>query len=456
MDRWLNNVNVVRVAAVLLGILLWLVIRLNQEQIIPGQTNPVFQTDTIVDAVVTTMGLDEGQYHLMSIEPDEVDIIVEGTSTALNRIPTSQYSIIADLTGLADGTHQVKLIAQDFPTGVDVRLEPDTVKVNIEKMETKQFDVFIDMTGMPEDGLKAGVPVANPARVHATVPSGRLDDIHSIRGKIDVQGAADNVVREVRLEAYDASGRLLEGVAISPSIVSVEVPIHPPFRSVPLQISYTGNPPVGLSVATVSQDTQFVTIYGQQETIDAIDFYEGVVIDLSALTGDSTTSVAIPLMNQVTNVEPGEVQVTIDLEPTTQRTFSEVPIRLFGDSGEYELEMIEPETGVISLTVEGAPVLVNSLTAGDVQVILDVSNITPGNYVLPLRVTLPRFVHLAAADELRASIHVIDPDVEPVSEDGDIEGEEPLEGVVSDMGDGSARERIAGAGPSNDRSHSHS
>ena len=36
VDRWLNNVNVVRVVAVLIGILLWLVIRFNYEQITPG------------------------------------------------------------------------------------------------------------------------------------------------------------------------------------------------------------------------------------------------------------------------------------------------------------------------------------------------------------------------------------------------------------------------------------
>ena len=422
MDKWLNNVNVVRVAAVLLGILLWIVIRLNNEQITPGQMNPALQTDTIVDAKVTTKGLDENQYFLKSIEPGEVDIVVEGSSSALNRIPTSKYSIVADLSGLTDGTHVVPLIAQDFPRGVTVGLNPETVTVTIEKMETKQFDVQIDVTGTPQAGLKTGVPVSNPSRVHATAPASRLLEIHSIRGTLDVGGASDTVMREVRLEAYNAAGQPMQGVTISPSIVSVEVPIHPPFRSVPLQISFEGEPPAGWSVAQVSQDVHFVTIYGAQEAIDQIDFYEGVVVDLSALREDAKLSIPLPLMSGLTNVEPGNVQVTVDLEPTTRRTFSEVPIRMFGNSGVYDIELTAPESGVISLTVEGAPSVVNSLTAGDVQVILDVSHITPGNYVLPLRVTLPRFVKLAAADELRASIQVMDRSSLPTAGDG---GEEP-------------------------------
>src|SRR5690606_32142567 len=180
-----------------------------------------------------------------------------------------------------------------------VTLQPDTVSITIERMEMKQFDVIIELTGQPEDGLQAGVPVANPSRVHATVPTGRLHEVHSIRGKIDVQGATDTVVREVKLEAYDSNGRLLPDVTVNPSIVSVEVPINPPFRSVPLQIGFTGNPPAGLSVVEFVQDTSFITIYGPQEVIDAIDFYEGVLVDLSTLTGDSTVSVEIPLLDQL-------------------------------------------------------------------------------------------------------------------------------------------------------------
>lgn len=406
MDRLLNNTNFVRVVALLLGVLLWLVVRLNYEQINVRPNNPVLQTDTIVDAKVTPVGLDTEQYYLSSIEPEGVDVHVQGTSSALNRIPNSQYAIIADLTGLTEGIHEVELTALNFPRGVEVTLDPDVVTVTIERMETKQFDVIIELIGTPAEGLKAGVPVANPSRVHATVPASRLDAIHSIRGKIDIHGAAETIVREVKLEAYDASGKLLEDVAISPSIVSVEVPITPPIRSVPLQVSYIGRPPQGLSVAGVSQDVEFVTITGPQEVIDAIDFYEGVVVDLSRITADQTLTLKIPLMNQITSVEPGEVRVTIDVEPTVQRTFEAVPIRLFGEQGDYEIAITSPESGTISLTVEGAEALVNRLTAGDVQVILDVSNIAPGSYVLPLRVNLPRFIELAAADELRVSVTV--------------------------------------------------
>ncbi len=76
--------------------------------------------------------------------------------------------------------------------------------------------------------------------------------------------------------------------------------------------------------------------------------------------------------------------VTIDVEPTVQRTFREVPIRMFGETEDTEIELTTPENGTVSITVGGAARLVNRLTAGDVQVILDVSNITPGSYVLPL------------------------------------------------------------------------
>ena len=450
MDKWFNNVNVVRVAALLLGILLWLVVKLNYEQTTTTQNNPMFQTDTIADAKVTIAGLDTDQFYLASITPDEVDIIVEGTTSALNRIPSSQYAIIADVSGYTEGTHQVPLIAQNFPTGVDVKLNPDTVTVTIERMDTKQFDVSIELTGTPQEGLKAGVPVASPSRVHVTVPSSQLVQVASIRGYLDIEGASETVVREVKLEAYNASGQKLEGVAISPSIVSVEVPITPPIRSVPLQVSFTGAPPAGLSVASVSQNVSFVTISGPQEMIDAIEFYEGVIVDLSKLTGDSTVTVELPLKTGITSVEPSEVQVSIDLEPTVQRTFNSVPIRLFGQNEAYEIELVDPASGVVSLTVQGAAALVNSLTAGDVQVILDVSNVAPGSFVLPLRVNLPKFVELATGDLLRASVVVTVPADETSGSGGDgggSESEQPTNDDASTDTDDSAAETADASSP---------
>ena len=139
----------------------------------------------------------------------------------------------------------------------------------------------------------------------------------------------------MKLEAYDSNGQLLNGVTISPSIVSVEVPITPPLRSVPLQVNLTGRLPGGLSVADVSTDIDYITIYGPQEVIDEIDFYEGLTVDLSTITEDTTLTLEVPLNHQITNVEPSEVVVTIDVEPTVQRTFREVPIRMFGEYGRY-------------------------------------------------------------------------------------------------------------------------
>lgn len=454
VDRWLNNVNVVRVVAVLIGILLWLVIRLNYDQITPGGNNPIFQSDTIVDAKVTVRNLDEEQYYLSSLTPEAVNILVEGPTSALNRIPSSEYAIVADLSGLAEGTHEVTLIAENFPYGVSVMLEPSTVSVTIERMETKQFDVVIETIGTPAEGLRAGVPVVNPARVHATVPEGRLNDIQSIRGQVNIQGATDTITREVKLEAYDSNGQLMNGVTISPSIVSVEVPITPPLRSVPLQVNLTGRLPGGLSVADVSTDIDYITIYGPQEVIDRIDFYEGLTVDLSTITEDTTLTLEVPLNHQITNVEPSEVVVTIDVEPTVQRTFREVPIRMFGETEDTEIELTSPENGTISITVGGAAQLVNRLSAGDVQVILDVSNITPGSYVLPLRVTLPKYISLIAADELRASVTVTEaseetssqpPDRDELPADESDQGAEsggdnsnPESGSESEEGDGPA------------------
>jgi hypothetical protein len=93
---------------------------------------------------------------------------------------------------------------------------------------------------------------------------------------------------------------------------------------------------------------------------------------------------------------------------------------------------------------------VNSLTAGDVQVILDVSNVAPGSFVLPLRVNLPKFVELATGDLLRASVVVTVPADETSGSGGDgggSESEQPTNDDASTDTDDSAAETADASSP---------
>ncbi len=67
MDQWLRNTNVVKVVALVIGILLWAVVRMDGSSI-PGSTGTGTVEETIGNVAVTPK-YNEDQFFLLRISP---------------------------------------------------------------------------------------------------------------------------------------------------------------------------------------------------------------------------------------------------------------------------------------------------------------------------------------------------------------------------------------------------
>lgn len=407
MDQWLRNTNVVKVVALIIGILLWAVVHMDDSSV-TGTGGTGVREEQISNVSVTPK-YDSSQFYVESIDPAQVVLTISGKDSILRKaMSTSNYSVELDLTKVGKGEHILPLTPVGFPSNVTVKVSPPNAKVIIDEKSNKQMPVTVNVTGIPAVGLKAGQPIVKPNKVTVTVPSGSIEDIESVRADVNVEKAQSPVSSKARLVAYDKNGKVMEMAAINPAVVEVEVPITSPFTTVPLQLKLVGEPPRGFSVASFQQNTDKVTVYGPQDVLNRMEYYEGPSVNLADLKEEKEYTIAldIPLRNKVTQLDPAKVEVKINIVPSVTKTLEQIPLSIVGQNDGFDTKVVLPENGKLNLVVEGAPVLLDKVKAQDVQAILDVSNLPPGRHELPVTFNLPTFIKKGPQQDFKATVEI--------------------------------------------------
>ncbi|MGQ7884404.1 CdaR family protein [Paenibacillus sp. WC2504] len=404
MDKWLRNTNVVRIVALVISILLWVVVHMEETNI--SGSSPLRQREETINNVAITTKYDETHYHISSMSPANVQIILSGKESAVKKVTASNtYQIELDLTQVGKGDHQLALKPVGFPTDVEVQIIPRTVHVIIEELQMKEVPVVINVKGTPSAGLKAGQPIVKPNKVYITAQTSKLEQIENVRGEVSVDKAQSAVTKQVKLQAFDKEGKEVT-VNMNPPVVDVEVPITSPFQTIPLQLKISGEPPKGFAISMVTQSPDKVTVYGTQDVVDRMEFYQGPQLNIQDQKETKEYSLDIPLRNKVTQLDPAKVTVKVEIVPSITRALENVPITIIGANENYVTKVTTPESAQLNITVEGAPTIIDQLKVQDVQAILDVSNLPPGKHELKVTLNLPTYVKLGLPQDVKATVEI--------------------------------------------------
>src|SRR5690554_5108935 len=118
MDKFLGNLTVVRIIALILALLLWVVVHLDQ-QVVQVPTTSAIQTRSISDVEIAISGLNTDQLHLQSIDPLNVNIVLRGRESAINQVSNHDGQVHADLSNITEGVHVIRLEAVGYSQGAE-------------------------------------------------------------------------------------------------------------------------------------------------------------------------------------------------------------------------------------------------------------------------------------------------------------------------------------------------
>lgn len=316
-----------------------------------------------------------------------VRVKLRAPQASWDQLRMESFRVSANLARLNVGEHRVPIQAQvTDPRVTVVTIEPAETKVRLEQVKARTLTVKSDVLDVPPVGFTFRPPTVTPPQVVVSGAAVLVDQVAEVSADIYLRGAKATVEREVLLQARDAQDNVVSGLTISPTVVVVKVPVEQRvgYKDVSIKTVTKGAPAAGYWVSNIVVNPSTVTIIGNPEILTRIPgFVETVPLDVTNATGDLSKRAALSLPEGVSVLNPEGVSVQISVTPLLGGQTIRRKI-ILQNLKRGQTATISPES--VEVILSGPLPSLQSLSADDVQVVVDVAGLTAGVHQLKPRV----------------------------------------------------------------------
>ncbi|MBA7610770.1 CdaA regulatory protein CdaR [subsurface metagenome] len=363
LKNWfLKNIDI-KLLSLFLAIILWLYIASGE--------NPM--VENFVDTSLTPANLNEDL--ALKEFPTNISVGIKGPKNIINNISSHQISGIVNFSEISkEGLYKLKVeVAAPKRTQI-TRIIPSEIKVEVERILTKEVEVMYSLIGIPEKGYSlADEPQFNPSKVKIIGAQSVLENVKQTICAIDISGIKEDLNRKIKVKAVDVNGNEVKEVKVEPDIVEVSISMTRgyPEKRLTVKPKIVGKPAPGYYISEILSSPNEIKIFGNYSKISNIEFLETIPIDVSRIT--NTLSVKVPpALEEGLNIVEGEVElikVTIQVkEVIIQKILKNISVIPQNLSPFVSCE-IKPE--VVDITVEGKNILVDKLKTEDIKAFVE-------------------------------------------------------------------------------------
>ena len=302
---------------------------------------------------------------------------------------------ILDLSGLAAGEHTVNLQVQVDPDARPTQIvltNPNSVTIDLESLKSKPLSINLSLTGQPAAGYQAGEATVTERQVTISGPESLVEQAVAARVAIDLDGVRESIANEpVPVQIIDAKSEVVKGLTVNPEAVKANVPVSQQsgYRDLAVRVVVNGQQAPGYRLEKISVFPLVVTVVSKDPAL--VNSLPGVVdtqpLDLQDAKEDISTRLALDLPEGVTLIGPQTVQVQVSITPIQNSIkLSNLSIKVIGIADGLAAHTF-PET--VEVFISGPVPVLETLTAQDVTVTVDVTGLGPGNYQLEPKVDTP-------------------------------------------------------------------
>ena len=363
LKNWfLKNIDI-KLLSLFLAIIIWLYIA--------GGENPM--VENFIDISLTQTNL--GEDLVIKEFPTNVSVGIRGPKNIINNISSHQINGIVNFSEIIkEGLYKLKVeVAPPKKTQI-TRIIPSEIKVEVEKVLTKEVEVEYSLIGVPGKGYSlTDEPHFNPSKVKIIGAQSVLENIKQIICAIDISGIKEDLSRKIKVKAVDVNGNEVKEVKIEPDIVEVSISLTRgyPEKQLTVKPKIIGKPAPGYYISEILSNPDEIKIFGNYSKISNIEFLETIPIDVSGIT--KTLSVKVPpALEEGLNVVEGEVElieVIIQVKEVIiqkiLKNISVVPQNL----SPFVFCEIKPE--VVDITIEGKNVLIDKLKIENIKAFVE-------------------------------------------------------------------------------------
>lgn len=406
-ENWLSRTNTLLFISLVLAILIFIVI----DQRILTYSESSAEVLTIDQVKVE---YDEDNYVVEGI-PESVDITLIGNKADLyiaKQSPTNE--VVIDLWGLKPGTHKVDIKYDQLSGNIRYSVNPSVATVVIYEKVSATKTLSVDL--LNQDSLDARYIIdevnATTDSVVVQGASYKVEQVATVKTLVDINSLPDfelgeRIVVSAPLRAYDEAGNVVD-VEISPARVDVELLIDSPSKQVPIQVIPTGSVVYNMGISNLivnNNENTMVTLYGPSEVLSTIE-YLPVNINVDGLSEDTQFRVNLEKPNGVKHMSIDNVTVDVKLSSDISNVDIEnVSISTINLNSNYGVAPVDIDS--VTVKLKGVTDIVNSITADDINVYVDLSGLGVGTHEVPIIVSGndPRVEYLSSVLKMNVRIY---------------------------------------------------
>ncbi len=235
-----------------------------------------------------------------------------------------------------------------------------------------------------------------PETVTITGPAERVNTIDCAMITIDRSGISETTVAEYDYDLLDASGEAVSRDELVTDVdkFTVTIPVLK-YKEVPLTLRTVAGG--GATDANVSYtlSSASIKISGDPSLVDRIHQIELGTLDFASVIGPTTRTYTVNLPEGVNNASGvTEVEVTAEVSGLSVITLTIDDFTLVNVPENLTAESLGES---VQLTLRGTPAALNNLNPEDVEVTVDLSSFTQaGTFIIPVTVKLPEGLQVGA------------------------------------------------------------
>lgn len=383
MDKLLFNQKHGKIIALMLAVLVYVSLNSSNQGILETSKSAEVLGDYKISQIISS------QNYEVSGLPKSVKVRAIGDLNDIKNVSQHEkFRVVADMSNLTEGVHDVKFKSEAAPSQVDIVLEPSSATVKIKKKSIRKFNLGFDYLNRSsmDPIYDLSEPSLEQGEVLVRASSETLNKIAFVKALIKVDASIQNDFdTKAKVFAYDMNGKRMN-VDIIPDTLKASVGVSKPSKNVAIVLQPSGSVPNGKAIASYVLDYPSVEIFGSESVLENIDEIP-IVIPANTLTNDRKFSMPIIMPNGVTKISQSIVNIDITLGKAEKSVMNDVDVEFKNQNNEFTFAFASKEPKV-QVQMKGAKNVLDVIQKEDVKVYVDVSKIDKaGSYEQPLLVS---------------------------------------------------------------------
>ena len=324
--------------------------------------------------------------------PEEVDVTLVGRK--MDVYLAKQYpvdGVTLDLTGYTPGSYSVGFKYEQAVSSVQYKVDPSSVNIRIYDKISITKEISTDVIHKDELDSKLNIDSIILERDDVIVKgaSHKLDEVAIVKAIIDVQNIGNvNVgtltLSDIPLIAYDEEGNKLD-VEIVPAKVNATIKVTSPSKEVPIKLNVVGELD-GVAIKSMKSSVNTVTVYGNQDAINAIDSLP-VTVDVSGVKENKTYSINLTKPTGIREISVKTITVDLEVGTIVSRDIAGVPIDYINLAEGHSVQVIGEQNRTATVIVNGSSDAVNSVLPTSVRAYIDLKGLEAGEHTVVVNVS---------------------------------------------------------------------